>query len=79
MRARIFCKEFRLEALRAGFKDAWSHKDYQTIIKAAQKIPQEALYEDEKLLLVRPSADENEAKVHGQNRRLSRAEFPGAA
>ncbi|TCP08385.1 DNA methyltransferase [Caldimonas thermodepolymerans] len=44
-------KEFRLEVLRAGFKDAWSRKDYQTIIKVAQKIPDEALQEDEKLLL----------------------------
>jgi DNA modification methylase len=44
-------KEFRLEVLRAGFKDAWSKKDYQTIIKVAQKIPDEALQEDEKLLL----------------------------
>ena len=44
-------KEFRLEALRAGFKDAWARKDYQTIIKIAQKIPEEALQEDEKLLL----------------------------
>jgi DNA modification methylase len=44
-------KEFRLEVLRAGFKEAWSRKDYQTIIKVAQKIPDEALQEDEKLLL----------------------------
>jgi len=44
-------KEFRLEVLRAGFKAAWSKKDYATIIKVAQKIPDEALQEDEKLLL----------------------------
>lgn len=44
-------KEFRLEALRAGFKAAWSAKDYKTIIGVAQKIPEEALQEDEKLLL----------------------------
>lgn len=44
-------KEFRLEVLRAGFKDAWSRKDYQTIIKVTQKIPDESLQEDEKLLL----------------------------
>lgn len=44
-------KEFRLEVLRAGFKAAWGRKDYQTIIKVAQKIPDEALQEDEKLLL----------------------------
>jgi len=44
-------KEFRLEVLRAGFKAAWGRKDYSTIIKVAQKIPEEALQEDEKLLL----------------------------
>jgi 16S rRNA G966 N2-methylase RsmD len=44
-------KEFRLEVLRAGFKEAWGKKDYQTIIGVAKKIPDEALQEDEKLLL----------------------------
>lgn len=44
-------KEVRLEVLRAGFKSAWGNKDYHTIIKVAQKIPDEALQEDEKLLL----------------------------
>ncbi len=44
-------KEFRLEVLRAGFKTAWAEKDYKTIISLAQKIPEEALQEDEKLLL----------------------------
>jgi 16S rRNA G966 N2-methylase RsmD len=44
-------KEFRLEVLRAGFKAAWGAKDYKTIIGIAQKIPEEALQEDEKLLL----------------------------
>lgn len=44
-------KEFRLEVLRAGFKTAWGAKDYKTIIGIAQKIPEEALQEDEKLLL----------------------------
>jgi DNA modification methylase len=44
-------KEFRLEVLRAGFKTAWGDKDYKTIIEVAQKMPEEALQEDEKLLL----------------------------
>jgi len=44
-------KEFRLEVLGAGFKAAWTAKDYKTIIEVAQKIPDEALQEDEKLLL----------------------------
>ncbi|MDP2431952.1 MAG: DNA methyltransferase [Pseudomonadota bacterium] len=43
-------KEFRLEALRAGFRAAWAKKDYQTIISIAQKVPEDALQEDEKLL-----------------------------
>lgn len=44
-------KEFRLEVLRTGFKNAWGSKDYKTIIAIAQKIPEESLQEDEKLLL----------------------------
>lgn len=44
-------KEFRLEVLRAGFKAAWGARNYKTIIAIAQKIPDEALQEDEKLLL----------------------------
>lgn len=44
-------KEFRLEVLRAGFKTAWAARDYKTIISIAQRIPEESLQEDEKLLL----------------------------
>lgn len=44
-------KEFRLEVMRAGFKAAWANKDYKTIIAIAQKISEDALQEDEKLLL----------------------------
>jgi len=44
-------KEFRLEVLRTGFRVAWGKKEYETIIKVAQKIPEEVLQEDEKLLL----------------------------
>jgi len=45
-------KEFRLEVMRAGFKDAWARKDYATIVSVAEKLPEEALQEDEKLLLL---------------------------
>ncbi len=44
-------KEFRLEVLRTGFRAAWAAKDYKAIIAIAQRIPEEALQEDEKLLL----------------------------
>ena len=42
---------FRLEAVRAGFKNAWQAKDYPTIITIAQKIPSKILEEDPKLLM----------------------------
>ncbi len=44
-------KEFRLEAMRAGFKHSWGNRDYATIISVAKKIPEDVLQEDEKLLL----------------------------
>jgi len=44
-------KESRLEVLRAGFRAAWSIKDYATILSVALKLPDETLQEDEKLLL----------------------------
>ncbi len=43
-------KSFRLEALRAGFKKAWAKQNYQLIVDMADKLPESALYEDEKLL-----------------------------
>ena len=44
-------KEFRLEAVRAGFKSCWGNRDYATIMAVAKKIPDDVLQEDEKLLL----------------------------
>ena len=43
-------KESRLEVLRAGFRAAWGNKDYKTIIDIANKLSDETLQEDEKLL-----------------------------
>ena len=42
---------FRLEAVRAGFKKAYQERDYATIIALAEKIPNNVLEEDPKLLL----------------------------
>ena len=39
-----------LEVLRAGFRAAWLVKDYATILGIAQKLPDETLQEDERLL-----------------------------
>jgi len=42
---------FRLEAVRAGFFNAYQKQDYATIIKVAEKIPETVLQEDQKLML----------------------------
>lgn len=44
-------KVFRTEAIRAGFKSAWTAKDYQTIIAVAQKLPEDVIQGDLKLLM----------------------------
>ena len=44
-------KTVRMEAVRCGFKKAWQHRDYPTIIQVAEKIPQNLLQEDQKLLM----------------------------
>ena len=44
-------KIFRIEAVRAGFKNAWQERDYATIIAVASKIPDKILQEDPKLLM----------------------------
>lgn len=43
-------KDVRLEALRAGFKNCIDKKDYQTVVKVGDKIPENILTEDEMLL-----------------------------
>ncbi len=49
--ARKKLKIFRLEAVRAGFKKAWQERDYKVIITVAEKIPNNVLEEDPKLLM----------------------------
>ncbi len=50
-------KTFRLEAVRAGFKKAWTEKDYSTILEVAAKIPEDVLQEDQKLTMWRDAAE----------------------
>jgi DNA modification methylase/DNA-directed RNA polymerase subunit RPC12/RpoP len=44
-------KVFRLEAVRAGFKKAWQDHDYAVIVAVADKIPNNVLEGDPKLLM----------------------------
>ncbi len=44
-------KQFRLEAIRAGFKKKWSENNYKSIVDIAQKLPEEIIQEDSSLLM----------------------------
>ena len=44
-------KVFRTEAIRAGFKNLWKEKDFETIIELANRIPETVLQEDISILL----------------------------
>jgi DNA modification methylase len=44
-------KQFRTEAVRAGFADAWQRKDFATIVNVAEKLPENILQEDPDLLM----------------------------
>jgi len=44
-------KNFRTEAIRAGFKKAYSDKDFESIVKVGERIPEKVIQEDDKLLM----------------------------
>lgn len=44
-------KQFRTEAVRAGFKHCYDNREYQTIVDVAAKLPEQVIQEDEKLLM----------------------------
>ncbi len=44
-------KDLRRDAVRAGFKEAWQARDYDTIVAVANKIPSNVLEGDPKLLM----------------------------
>jgi DNA modification methylase len=44
-------KAFRTEAIRVGFKKAWTEKEYQTIVTVGERLPEKVIQEDDKLLM----------------------------
>ncbi|MBD3107924.1 DNA methylase [Bacillus sp. AGMB 02131] len=44
-------KMFRTEAIRAGFKKAYSEKDFEKIVKVGDRLPESVIQEDDKLLM----------------------------
>jgi len=44
-------KQFRIEAIRCGFKDAWQKKDYKTIVEVGNHLPDQIVQEDQTLLM----------------------------
>jgi DNA modification methylase/predicted RNA-binding Zn-ribbon protein involved in translation (DUF1610 family) len=44
-------RQFRTEAVRAGFADAWRRRDFATIVQVAERLPSAVLQEDPGLLM----------------------------
>jgi len=44
-------KEFRLEAIHAGFAKCWTNNDYKTIVDIANRLPENIIQEDSNLLM----------------------------
>lgn len=44
-------KLFRTEAIRAGFAKLWKDKNYELIVKTAERLPESVIQEDDKLLM----------------------------
>ena len=44
-------RQFRSEAMRTGFGECWKKRDYATIIKVAERLPESILHEDPDLLM----------------------------
>ena len=44
-------KQFRLEAIRAGFKKNWSENNYKSIVDIANRLPEQIIQEDSSLLM----------------------------
>jgi hypothetical protein len=44
-------KQFRSEAVRAGFAQAWRERDFATIVAVAGRLPEQVLQEDAELLM----------------------------
>jgi lipopolysaccharide export LptBFGC system permease protein LptF len=49
-------RQFRTEAVRAGFADCFKRQDYNTIVKVAERLPEDVLREDPDLLMYYDSA-----------------------
>jgi hypothetical protein len=49
-------RQFRTEAVRSGFADCFKRQDYDTLIKVAERLPEDVLREDPDLLMYYDSA-----------------------
>ena len=44
-------KLFRAEAIRVGFAKLWKDKNYKLIVETAERLPEQIIQEDDKLLM----------------------------
>jgi len=63
-------KVFRSEAVRAGFSHYWKERDYNTIMKVADRLPSNVLEEDQQLLMYVHNASLRQSHQPKQERLL---------
>jgi hypothetical protein len=63
-------KVFRSEAVRAGFSHYWKERDYDTIMKVADRLPSNVLEEDQQLLMYVHNASLRQSHQPKQERLL---------
>lgn len=51
MKSKGKLKQFRSEAIRAGFAKLWKEKNYQAIVDMAERLPEQTIQEDQSLLM----------------------------
>jgi DNA methylase len=51
-------KHFSLAAVRAGFSNAWEHRNFQSIVAVGRRLPTEAFAQDERLLFYLDNAEQ---------------------
>lgn len=63
-------KTFRIEAIRAGFRNAWQEQAYELIVSTAERLPESFIQEDQQLLMYYHNATLRRAAKPRQERLL---------
>lgn len=69
-RSKGHLKKFRIEAIRAGFRNAWQEQAYELIVSIAERLPESFIQEDPQLLMYYHNATLRQAAKPRQEKLL---------